>query len=79
LTRRPESRWTDVEEGYAGAEHPAVLQTLTLRERNAIRLRFEHDLTQAEIGAHIGVSQMQVSRILRHSIARLGVIAAAHE
>ena len=45
------------------------MRSLTLRERNVIRLRFEHDLTQAEIGAHIGVSQVQVSRILRHSVA----------
>jgi len=27
---------------------------------------------------HIGVSQVQVSRILRHSVARLGTIAEAH-
>ena len=71
-----------VEEGYADAEHRAVLQTLmrslTLRERNVIRLRFEYDLTQAEIGEHIGVSQVQVSRILRHSVARLGTIAETH-
>ena len=71
-----------VENGYDAAEHRAVLRTLmrslTLRERNVIRLRFEHDLTQAEIGERIGVSQMQVSRILRQSIARLRAIAEAH-
>jgi len=36
-----------------------------------VRLRFEHDLTQSEIGARIGVSQMQVSRELRRAIAKL--------
>ena len=51
------------------------MRSLTLRERNVIRLRFDCDLTQAEIGEHIGVSQVQVSRILRHSVARLGTIA----
>jgi len=70
-----------VEEGYAAAEHHAVLQTLmgslTLRERNVVRLRFERDLTQAEIGEIVGVSQMQVSRILRQSLARLRIIAEA--
>jgi RNA polymerase sigma-B factor len=68
-----------VDHGYASAEHRAVLQalmrSLTLRERNIIRLRFEHDLTQAEIGTRIGLSQMQVSRILRHSLARLRAVA----
>jgi RNA polymerase sigma-B factor len=34
-------------------------------------LRFEHDLTQEQIGRHVGLSQMQVSRILRQSITRL--------
>lgn len=68
-----------VEEGYRLAEHRVVLEnlmhSLTLRERNVITLRFEHDLTQAEIGARLGVSQMQVSRILRQSLARLRTIA----
>ena len=68
-----------VDHGYASAEHRAGLQalmrSLTLRERNVITLRFEHDLTQAEIGTRIGLSQMQVSRILRHSLARLRAVA----
>jgi RNA polymerase sigma-B factor len=38
-------------------------------------LRFHHDLTQRQIGERIGVSQMHVSRILRHAIARLHALA----
>ena len=38
-------------------------------------LRFVEDLTQSEIAARVGVSQMQVSRILRRSIARLRELA----
>jgi RNA polymerase sigma-B factor len=40
-----------------------------------LRLRFEEDLTQAEIGDRIGVSQMQVSRIIRQSLSRLRTVA----
>ena len=40
-------------------------------------LRFVEDLTQSEIAEQIGVSQMQISRILRRSIARLGEFADA--
>lgn len=41
------------------------------RERQALRLRFEEGLTQREIGERIGVSQMQVSRLLRRSLTKL--------
>jgi RNA polymerase sigma-B factor len=47
------------------------MRVLNEREREVLRLRFEEDLTQAEIGLRIGVSQMHVSRIIRQSIARL--------
>ena len=36
-----------------------------------MHLRFVEELTQSEIGARIGVSQMQVSRILRGVLHRL--------
>ncbi|HWI21394.1 MAG TPA: SigB/SigF/SigG family RNA polymerase sigma factor [Baekduia sp.] len=60
---------------YALAEDRATLDALmrsiTPREREVLRLRFVNDLTQAEIGEQIGVSQMQVSRIIRGAITRL--------
>jgi RNA polymerase sigma-B factor len=63
------------EHGYELAENRATLdslmQTITAREREVLRLRFEEDLTQAEIGERIGVSQMQVSRLIRQSLSRL--------
>ena len=37
----------------------------------AIHLRFNDDLTQAEIARRLGCSQMHVSRILRQALARL--------
>jgi RNA polymerase sigma-B factor len=33
--------------------------------------RFHGNLTQAEIGQQIGVSQMQVSRLLSHALGHL--------
>jgi RNA polymerase sigma-B factor len=63
------------EAGFARAEQRADLgslaRVLTPRERLVVRLRFERDMTQQEIGDIIGISQMQVSRILRAAIARL--------
>ena len=70
-----------VEEGFERAEERATLDRLMLaitpREREVLRLRFEEDLTQAEIGERIGVSQMQVSRLIRQSIGRLRLAAQA--
>jgi RNA polymerase sigma-B factor len=45
--------------------------TLKEDERRAVELRFLEDLNQYEIGSRMGVSQMQVSRLLRRGLARL--------
>lgn len=65
----------DSEEADARVMLEPLLATLGTREQLILRLRFERDMTQAEIGAIIGVSQMQISRLLRRSIAHLNVIA----
>ncbi len=69
------------EEGFDRAEERATLQrlmsTVTPREREVLRMRFEQDMTQAEIGEVIGVSQMQVSRVIRQAVARLRAAAEA--
>jgi RNA polymerase sigma-B factor len=49
----------------------AVLRGLSPRERRILELRFFGNRTQAEIGADIGVTQMQVSRLLNRILARL--------
>jgi RNA polymerase sigma-B factor len=49
----------------------AAGRQLPPREREVLVLRFVHDLTQTQIADHIGVSQMQVSRILRRAVAHL--------
>ena len=48
-----------------------LLAVLPAREQEIIRLRFMEELTQAEIGQKLGLSQMHVSRLLRQSVARL--------
>jgi RNA polymerase sigma-B factor len=67
------------ESGYDRAEERAtihqLMRSITPREREVLRLRFEEDLTQAEIGEIIGVSQMQVSRLIRQAVARLRLAA----
>jgi RNA polymerase sigma-B factor len=69
------------EGGFVLAEHRAtiahLMKSLSPREREVLRLRFEEDLTQGEIGERIGVSQMQVSRIIRQSLGRLRSFASA--
>ncbi len=49
----------------------ALLDQLTERERTVIRMRFVEGLSQSRIGEEIGVSQMQVSRLLRGISAKL--------
>jgi RNA polymerase sigma-B factor len=67
--------------GYEHVELEQLLQgtldALPARERLILRLRFEEDLTQAEIAEYIGVSQMHVSRLLRRSLSRLSAAGAA--
>ncbi len=69
------------DDGYDRAEARALLgsavRCLPERERTILRLRFVDDLTQSEIAAEIGVSQMQISRLLRQSLERLAQITRA--
>ena len=72
-----------VEDGYRQAEIGAQLEGLLAlvdpRVRLVLRLRFERDLTQSEIGELLGVSQMQVSRIVRGALAQLRAVAQTQE
>jgi RNA polymerase sigma-B factor len=49
----------------------AALKHIPTRERTMLHMRFVEDLTQTEIAARIGISQMQVSRLLRRSLDQL--------
>ena len=54
-----------------GATVAAALEQIPRREQMILRMRFVEDLTQTEIAARVGISQMQVSRVLRRSLDRL--------
>lgn len=57
-----------------------LLSNLKSRERLIVRLRFVDNLTQRQIGQQIGVSQMQVSRLLSAILLHLRrAIAAKHD
>jgi RNA polymerase sigma-B factor len=62
----------------AGFEHAMesdvvdrLLARLPERERRIVQLRFYEQRSQADIAAEVGVSQMQVSRLLRASFERM--------
>ncbi len=59
-----------------GATIARAAEQLTDREKRVLALRFIEDRTQTEIAKDIGVSQMQVSRILRSSLDRLAAASS---
>ncbi|MEZ5157160.1 MAG: sigma-70 family RNA polymerase sigma factor [Solirubrobacterales bacterium] len=61
------------EPGYDTVEAQLATDEVVLDEieRRALRLRYEEGLTQREIGERVGVSQMQVSRVLRRALTKL--------
>ncbi|HEY7915791.1 MAG TPA: SigB/SigF/SigG family RNA polymerase sigma factor [Acidimicrobiales bacterium] len=68
-------RLGDVDSGFASTEDRSVLGVslarLSERERTILRLRFVEGLTQSQIAAEVGMSQMHVSRLLAGSLAKL--------
>jgi RNA polymerase sigma-B factor len=50
-----------------------LLERLPPRERRIVELRFFGELTQSEIAAQVGISQMHVSRLLRKALERLDI------
>jgi RNA polymerase sigma-B factor len=67
----------DAAEDAVLLEH--YLRQLSPRNQQVLRMRFEKDLRQHEIGAILGVSQMHVSRLIRQSLDQLQAIAAAEQ
>jgi RNA polymerase sigma-B factor len=63
------------EAGYERAESAVQVESLLAelpdRERQVLELRFREDLMQREIAERLGISQMQVSRLIARSLATL--------
>jgi len=61
--------------GFADVEDSALVATgfeaLDERERRIVELRFFQEMTQSQIAAEIGISQMHVSRLLRRALATM--------
>ena len=71
----------ETEPGYDTVEAQLAAEGAPLddRERLVLRLRFHGGLNQYEIGARIGISQMQVSRIMRGALHKLLAAVQAEE
>jgi RNA polymerase sigma-B factor len=54
-----------------------TIRALPEREKQLLALRFGEDMTQSEIAARIGISQMHVSRLIRRTLNRLTMVAEA--
>jgi RNA polymerase sigma-B factor len=68
------------ERGYTRVEQALdlerMLSRLTFREQQVIRMRFQEDLVQRDIGDRLALSQMHVSRLLRGALQSLEQVAA---
>jgi len=59
------------ERAEQAADIDALLSRLPEREQAILRLRFHDDLVQRDIAARMNLSQMQVSRLIRDSLATM--------
>jgi RNA polymerase sigma-B factor len=63
----------------ADASIAAAMRHLPPRDRAILHLRFAQGLTQSQIATRIGLSQMQVSRIMCRSLDRLRILVGAEQ
>jgi RNA polymerase sigma-B factor len=76
---RPEFRPADwlggPDPGIAAVDNRTMLRgllaRLPIREQRILAMRFDQDMSQTQIAAAVGISQMHVSRLLTKSLARL--------
>lgn len=61
----------ELDRAESAAVVSAALTALTPRDRRVVELRFFEDRTQSDIAGELGVTQMQVSRILARTLAAM--------
>jgi RNA polymerase sigma-B factor len=74
-TRTEDARLKVDDDDLLGADNRLLIRTLLHRlpdrERRILELRFYEEMSQSEIAAEVGVSQVHVSRLLRSSLSLL--------
>jgi RNA polymerase sigma-B factor len=64
-----------IDPGYARLDNQLAIRAsvaaMPARERRILTLRFYNGMTQASIATEIGISQMHVSRLLKHALIKL--------
>lgn len=73
--RRSDLAALDGDAGFVAIEQRSLVQDLLAslpeRERRILELRFFQEMSQTEIAAEMGISQMHVSRLLRRTVEQL--------
>ncbi len=73
--RRSDIASPDADAGFTAIEQRSLVQDLLSglpeRERRILELRFFNEMSQTEIAAELGISQMHVSRLLARTLAQL--------
>lgn len=64
-------RYAGVDERLSPSPVRLLVKALPEREQRILVLRFTNEMTQANIATEVGLSQMHVSRLLRHSLTQL--------
>lgn len=68
-------RYVTIDQDLEGSDDRMLLEQVMTdfspRERDIVRMRFVEGLTQVEIAEKLGISQVQVSRLLRRTLSKM--------
>jgi predicted XRE-type DNA-binding protein len=83
VPRRLQELWLAITAANSELSHALCRAPTVGRQQTILSLRFYQDMSQAQIGEQLGISQMHVSRLLAKAVATrpadgLSVAAATH-